>query len=384
MEKSDVIIVGGGPAGSTCARALSRAGMNVTIVDKKSFPRDKICAGWITPAEVETLELDLADYAKSNTLQELTGFVTGMIGEKTALVDYEKPMSYGIRRCEFDHYLLQRSNAKIIEKEPIKKIQYENGNWILNEKISAPLLIGAGGHFCPIARHIGAKLGNKEPIVAAQEVEFEMTPEQAAECKAQGEIPELYFCRDLIGYGWIFRKGNFLNIGLGRQDNHKLSDHVDQFVKDLQDAGRIPKTISKKMAGHAYLLYGDAPRELTGDGVMLIGDSAGLAYAQSGEGIRPAIESALMAAETILQCNGAYGKAALANYISQIEARFGPRDKRTNITLAALLPKQLKRFMAARLLGNKSFAKNYVLNKWFFHLEKEPMHFQSEMRPVVT
>jgi geranylgeranyl reductase family protein len=378
MEKTDIIIVGGGPAGSTCARALTQAGFDVTIIDKKSFPRDKICAGWITPAVVETLEIDLKDYAKENTLQELSGFITGMIGEKTALVDYGKAMSYGIRRCEFDHYLLKRSGAKLVENEAVKKAEYIDGQWVINDKFSAPLLIGAGGHFCPVARITGAKLGHKEPIVAAQEVEFEMTDDQAKDCIVEATVPELYFCRDLIGYGWIFRKDNFLNIGLGRQDNHKLSEHVDTFVRDLQEAGRIPKNITKKMQGHAYLLYGDAPRDLVGDGVLLIGDSAGLAYAQSGEGIRPAIESSLMAAETIKACAGSYSKAALQDYVMQIEHRFGPRDKRTNISVASILPDQLKRFFAAKLLGNKSFAKNYVLNKWFFHLEKEPMHFQHD------
>ena len=80
METCDVIIVGGGPAGSSCAWKLRDAGLEVVVVDRASFPRDKVCAGWITPAVVEELQLDLADYRRDRILQPITGFVTGLIG----------------------------------------------------------------------------------------------------------------------------------------------------------------------------------------------------------------------------------------------------------------------------------------------------------------
>ena len=55
MHSCDVLIVGGGPAGSTCAWQLVRAGLDVLVMDKHIFPRDKVCAGWITPAVIESL-----------------------------------------------------------------------------------------------------------------------------------------------------------------------------------------------------------------------------------------------------------------------------------------------------------------------------------------
>ena len=55
MDSCDVLIVGGGPAGSTCARQLAKAGCDVLVMDKSAFPRDKVCAGWITPAVIESL-----------------------------------------------------------------------------------------------------------------------------------------------------------------------------------------------------------------------------------------------------------------------------------------------------------------------------------------
>ena len=70
MDTCDVLIVGGGPGGSSCARALQQAGADVIVMDKAVFPRDKVCAGWITPQAVTDLELDLNEYAnRESTLR---------------------------------------------------------------------------------------------------------------------------------------------------------------------------------------------------------------------------------------------------------------------------------------------------------------------------
>lgn len=373
MDQSDAVIIGGGPAGSTCARALTARGMDVILMDKQTFPRDKVCAGWITPAVVDELELDLQDYARANTLQPLNGFRVSMLGESDVLTRYPDTVSYGIRRCEFDYYLLQRCGARIVSGQSLKQIRRENGQWIINDTIQSPLLIGAGGHFCPVARHLGARPGTSEPAVTAQEIEFRMDEAQQQQCAVQAEIPELFFCRDLKGYGWVFRKGAYLNIGLGRQDTHKLGGHVDEFIAGLKAAGRIPANLPDRMHGHAYLLYGDAPRPLLDDGVLLIGDAAGLAYAQSGEGIRPAIESALMAASVILHAEGDYRQENIQDYEKQIVRRFGARDQRHALSPAGWLPPSLVRYLAGKLLANPWFSRHMVLDRWFFHLHQPPL-----------
>lgn len=208
----DALIVGGGPAGSTCARRLHDAGLDVLVLDKRAFPRDKTCAGWITPAVTAELDLDTKDYAATRTLQPITAFRTGIIAGRTILTEYDSPVSFGIRRFEFDHYLLARSGARLLLGEKAESIERAGNSWIVNGSISAKLLIGAGGHFCPVARMLGPSAA-RELVVAAQEVEFEMSPAQAAACRVESSTPELYFCRDLRGYGWCFRKGYFLNIG---------------------------------------------------------------------------------------------------------------------------------------------------------------------------
>src|SRR6516225_5156494 len=99
MEECDVLIVGGGPAGSSCAWKLAGSGLDVLVLDRKSFPRDKPCAGWITPALIESLQLDLDDYRRGGrVLQPITSFVVGMMGGREVEAAYDKPISYGIRR----------------------------------------------------------------------------------------------------------------------------------------------------------------------------------------------------------------------------------------------------------------------------------------------
>jgi hypothetical protein len=237
-ESCDVLIVGGGPAGSACARQLGRAGFDVLILDKSQFPRDKVCAGWITPQVVEELEIDTRDYQQGRVLQPITSFITGM-GERTARpVHFEKIVSYGIRRCEFDNYLLQRSGARLRLGEAWESMERVDGRWLVNGTISAALVIGAGGHFCPVVRFLGANLGKDERAICAQEIEFEMSDEQALRCGVEHDRPELYFCDDLKGYGWCFRKGNFLNVGLGREGNKGLVEHVHAFSPMAAVAGQ--------------------------------------------------------------------------------------------------------------------------------------------------
>lgn len=370
MESFDVLIVGGGPAGSTCAWKLRQAGLNVAILDKKTFPRDKTCAGWVTPAVVETLKLDTADYAKGRVFQPIRRFITGTIGDRPVETEYDEVVSYGIRRFEFDDYLLKRCGARLILGETFKSLKHDGEELVVNGKYRAPLVIGAGGHFCPVARYLGANLGSDERIIAAQEIEFEMSDAQRAACKVGEDRPELYFCEDLKGYGWIFRKGNFLNIGLGREDNHKLSEHVSAFVDGLKAQGRVPADMPSKFHGHAYLLYPLAPRLLVEDGLMLIGDAAGLAYAQSGEGIRPAVESAIFAAETILAAQHDYHRPNLEPYVALLTARFGRRLEGAAPTDATGFGQRMKQAFAHWLLRRNWFARHVVIDRWFLHRQQ--------------
>jgi flavin-dependent dehydrogenase len=362
----DALIVGGGPAGSTCARSLMRAGLDVVVLDQAVFPRDKVCAGWITPQVVAALDLDVDEYRRARTFQPISRFRVGLIeGSDTTRTDYDGNVSYGIRRCEFDHYLLERSGARVHPGTSVASIERDGDNWIVNRRFRAPLLIGAGGHFCPVARRLNrsADSGSGPAVVVAQEAEFPI--DHAAVCGVEGEAPELYFCRDFKGYGWCFRKGEYLNIGLGRLDRRSLPRATAEFLAFLAAAGKLPRDLAPRWRGHAYAVYDTPHRRVVDHGVMLVGDAAALAYAQSGEGIRPAVESGLLAAATVLEAQGSYSAERLRPYAERLAARFGAGSLSTAMSKA--VPEGFGAALGRRLLSAPAFVRHVVLDRWFLH-----------------
>ena len=381
MKNCDVLIVGGGPAGSSCAWALRGSGLDVLIIDKQTFPRDKVCGGWITPQIISELQLDPAEYARGRAFQPICGFRTSRMGDPEVETNYGRPVSYGIRRFEFDDYLLKRCGAPVLEGVAFETMERQNGSLLVNGEIKARLVVGAGGHFCPVARQLGAKMGNEE-IVVAQETEFSMDARQQAACSIQPEIPELYFCADMRGYGWCFRKANVLNVGLGRLDRRSLSGHVAEFLAFLMRTGKVAFDLPASILGHAYLIYSKTTRKLVDDGMMLIGDAAGLAYSQSGEGIRPAIESGLLAARVISDAAGDYRPEKLESYVGLLRQRYGHTRGDWATAVGRRLSPTMVAGIARRLLRMQWFAKNVVMEKWFLHTVDEPVAIRSTQYSV--
>jgi flavin-dependent dehydrogenase len=372
MTTCDVLVVGGGPAGSTCAWALERAGLRVVVIDRAAFPRDKVCAGWITPQVVAQLNLDTEAYRRGRTFQPITGFRTGLIGDDDAVeTRYDRAVSFGIRRCEFDHYLLTRSGARLTLATPLAGIRHAENRWVINDAIEAPMLVGAGGHFCPIARRLNEVEGpaSAPPLVVAQEAEERIEPGEAARFAIDPEVPELYFSRDLKGYGWCLRKQDHVNIGLGRLDRRSLPQATSEFVAFLEARGRIPRR-SWRWHGHAYLVNDAVHRRVTDAGVLLVGDAAGLAYPQSGEGIRPAVESGLLGASTIVEADGRYTRDRLDAYAARLRAPSGTGA--VSRVLSRMLPSGVLTALAGVLVRTPVFARHVVIDRWFLHAHEAP------------
>jgi geranylgeranyl reductase family protein len=372
MERAEVLIVGGGPSGSACAWALRRAGMDVAVLDQASFPRDKVCAGWITPAVLSSLEIDPGEYGREHVLQPIRGFRVGLMTgvdqpQSTVDIPYPDIVSYGIRRCEFDDYLLRRSGARLLTGEPVRSLRREGKEWRVDDRIRAPMLVGAGGHACPVARELGARPGGEQAVVA-QEIEFLLPEGERAGCQVSGAQPELYFCADLAGYGWCFRKGDYLNIGLGRDDRQGLATHIEGFLAFMQRERGIPE-LPGRLHGHAYLLRGHSPRSVFADGVLLVGDAAGLAYPKSGEGIRPAVESGLLAASTIIEARGDYRGQRLAAYPERLSTRFGDGEGPAD-AFADLLPAGIRDLLARSLFSHPGLMRRLVLDRGFLHVKQ--------------
>jgi flavin-dependent dehydrogenase len=281
-------------------------------------------------------------------------------------------VSFGIRRCEFDDYLLRRSTARLKCGEPIRSMRREGERWIVNDAVTAPMLVGAGGHFCPVARWLNEDLDRAAaaPLVVAQEAEFALDSRAASSFAVERGIPELYFCRDLRGYGWCLRKQNWLNIGFGRADRRSLPGATAEFIAFLERRKKIPPVRAWRWRGHAYLLNDAERRRVVDAGVLLVGDAAGLAYPQSGEGIRPAVESGLLAALTILDADGCYTPERLKAYEARLETQLGSG---LHAGVSRVLPERMWAPFAGLLLRMPGFVRHVALDRWFLHADRPPL-----------
>jgi len=298
MRHFETIIVGGGPAGSTCAWQLQRRGREVAVIDKAEFPRTKLCAGWVTSKALHDLELRPADYPHPILKLDIRSNVRRV---PFKLRWFPTPGdNYSIRRLEFDAWLLQRSGAPVI-RHAVKSVRREDGLYVIDDQFSCRYLIGAGGTMCPVRRNLFPDKRLKSKQIATLEIEFEY-PQRKDDC-------ELYFfLRGLMGYAWCVPKGNgFVNIGIGgtskyfKRSNTNIHDHFRDFLGDLVRQGRLDAATAEslKATGHPYFLFTD-DGPVKAENCLLIGDSAGLASQDLGEGIGPAVESGLMAAGEIM------------------------------------------------------------------------------------
>ncbi|GFO69673.1 geranylgeranyl reductase [Geomonas limicola] len=370
MEQCEVLIVGAGPAGATCARVLAHWGISVVLMDRDQFPRDKPCAGWITPSVLETLRIDPAQYRRGRELQEIRQFHAGLMFGRQNRFDFGTTVSYAIRRREFDHYLLLHNKSRTILGEEVRSLERTPDGWLVNGRIRARLVVGAGGHHCPVARVLGAKPAQEEPI-AAVVAEFQLDPGELANSPLAPGHTSLSFLEDVKGYGWLVRKGTTLNVGLGVLGGAELRSRLAAYLEHLRKCGALPGTAELPFKGHAYLPFrAGNGRRIVGDRALVIGDAAGLAYPESGEGILPAIESAILAAQAILCASSDYRPRWLEPYATAVAERFavaaGPVHRLG-------LPAPVQRLGTRLLLGNSWLTRHLVLDRWFLHREQRPL-----------
>ena len=306
MQHADVIVVGGGPAGSTCAWKLRQSGVDVLVLDRSDFPRTKLCAGWITPQVIDDLEFNVSDYPHSFlSFDRLELNWRGLRFSK-------KTIQHSIRRYEFDEYLLQRSHAPV-QTHKVRSIESDGSRFVIDGLFSCGYLVGAGGTSCPVYRRFfhDRSPRAKDLQIATYEHEFAYDW-QDDECK-------LWFSQDgLPGYAWYVPKGRgYINVGLGgkadamKSRSLRLQDHWDRFVKNLEQRGLVTGA-NYDPSGYSYYLRGRVDSARIGN-VFIIGDAVGLASKDLGEGIGPAVRSAILAARAIVE-NSEYSLKDVEGY----------------------------------------------------------------------
>jgi menaquinone-9 beta-reductase len=306
MIQTEVLIVGGGPAGSSCAWRLEQKGISCIVLDQAEFPRFKPCAGWITPEVLRELQPDIQDYPYG--LTAFTKFDISIYGIHFRL----RTKQYSIRRYEFDHWLLQRSRAKV-HSHRVKEITQEKDGFTIDGMFSARYLIGAGGTHCPVYHTLFKphQPNPKTTLIVAQEEEFRYD-------YSDDRCRLWFFDNRLPGYSWyVPKEDGYVNVGVGgsaaqlKTNKDTLKNHWHLLVKMLQEGGLIRDHLYKP-SGHSYYLREKSP-EIKRGNAFLVGDAVGLATLDMGEGIGPAIQSGILAADAIIH-GGAYRLDTIPRY----------------------------------------------------------------------
>jgi len=292
VQLADAIVVGGGPAGSTCAWKLRDAGLDVVVLDRMRFPRTKLCAGWVTPEALDDLELDPEDYPLSfMTFDELH------LHWKALSVKL-KSKQHSIRRFEFDNFLLCRAGATVLQHK-VREIRRDGADFVIDGQFRCKYLVGAGGTACPVYRTLFHDSNPRSGALQTATYEHEFAFDwQCGEC-------HLWFFDDgLPGYAWYVPKANgFINVGLGgmaeqlkRQGGH-VREYWRKFVDRLESRGLV-RYGHYQPAGYSYYLRGNVD-VVSDHNAYIVGDSVGLATRDMCEGIGPAVKSGLLAAQAI-------------------------------------------------------------------------------------
>jgi geranylgeranyl reductase family protein len=309
----DVIVVGGGPAGSTAARFCASAGLKTLLIEKEQLPRYKPCGGCLSVKGVRLLGFDLSPVIENSVY----GARFTYCFKSPFSIESEEPIAFMVRRDRFDQLLILKAlenGAEKLEGEKVTRAE-EKGNGIdvelaKGERIRCEYLIGADGARSVVAKSFFAFRirGAGDGIGLECEIPFESTIDFP---KEDLHMMHFDFGRVPNGYGWVFPKGKWLSIGVGgifgRRVGKTPRQHFNDMIKclDFIQGSRIGKALA-----HPIPSFYSGEQKVSLGKVFLVGDAAHLVDPLTGEGIYYALRSGMLAAEAILQSKKNGGDAS--------------------------------------------------------------------------
>jgi len=333
----DVIVVGGGPAGSAAACYAADEGLKVLLLEKDNYPRDKVCGDAVGGKALKHLEeLGILDTLEKSPHFIFDSVIFSNTREEKVKVEIKdsEATGYVYPRINFDWILFNEARSRVEDKEGFViqnfrvnslLINDKNNNQIIGvkgkngteeKKFYAPITIGAGGVNCPVAKTIITEINDEEFIEkehwSSSFREYWKNVENVNYDK--GAIEFHYVDGVIPGYFWIFPVGkNTCNVGLGitlkdlKNKEMKLKE-LQKYIIEEKFSNRFKNAELVKDSGKAWQLPLGSPRKtkiklrrMFGNGCLLIGDAGSLVDPFTGEGIGNALLSAKIAVKHFKQ-----------------------------------------------------------------------------------
>jgi geranylgeranyl reductase family protein len=349
LAPADVVVAGGGPAGSTLAWALAMRGVRVVVLERARFPREKVCGDYVDPRGLHVLKAmgALEDLQRTERLKVTrTATFVDWVREYDGpipfygTIEHLPPYGLTIAREELDAAMLQaaaKAGALVHEDTAITEVRAGAHGVSVTAKrgaqsvrYSARLIAGADGVNSLVARTQGLAMNDpRRTAVAIRAYALLDAP-----AGGSGEAHIFYDRESFPGYGWMFTASDGrVNLGVGllsearsRADVH-LPSLFDRFVEGLRRHHPLCAglQLDSKPIGGAVKMYGGAgPNHF--DGGVLVGDAGSFVDPMTGEGITPGMESALLAAPVLADAlrSGDSSAERLSPYETAFRSYFDP------------------------------------------------------------
>ena len=295
--ETDVVIIGAGPAGTSCGIELAKGGVPSLIVEKRVFPRDKTCGGLMTKKTYELLAALVGGEDKlppdlfCDTADEIA-----LYHENERLTFSRVTIPYrSVRRLRYDAFLADKYKevgGTLLEGRVCSSIDLDAHTIALSDgdTVSFRRLVAADGAFSPTAKALGY-----DPPQLGFCVETHV-PKTGRE---DDRILHIHFATPKNGYAWVFPSGSELCVGLGGiyDKDIRYDDILMRFLKEHDlEADR------SKIKG-AFIPFGVAIDQRRGpEDVALVGDAAGFIDPLTGEGLYFSLASGMAAARAAIKC----------------------------------------------------------------------------------
>lgn len=327
----DLTVVGGGPAGATCARLAAKAGLDVVLLEKAHHPREKPCGGALGPRAIQNLDIDISAVVE----QTFNTAIVHTPSESIVNLTSEQLIGHVVTRSKFDAYLLQKAEdagVEVIQDTEVVGIEQLRSAvraLVVGDSYKSHILVGADGVNGIIARELGIRTKWAQEQIAlciqttiplgVKEVESMMKRNQ----KDNSPAIELFFDIMPWGYAWCFPKRDGFNIGIGcRMDKQSNLQKIwHRFVSRIKMERGIEQDLSDSVSYRLPL--GGKLNRLIGRRCMLVGDAAGLVSPLTGEGISFAIQSGILAARIASETIEAKTPLHVKEYESQLKKTIG-------------------------------------------------------------